>query len=548
MRRNLLTEIVDKSGKTVAPRSVVRRRAVQTNVADRQPLPTPEPSQQDLADTASDANNGTDNGVYPNPEINSYAYNTPPSSECITRTNGDTSAIPQEQVNQNAAAQEQVVNGEQGISQVATENTPDNAEILDPQLVALQDAITRDNNSGPSQEISAATTFTESSPPESRPKRRRTQGKNASTQNEAGASQEPARKRARRQSHITNGQNGGNTNGQEDGNAENQGEDQTAAAQEQEETELMDPEDVEIDPSSTTMLELTRNRAQGKTSEREKKMQEIDWTEVARRRRDGTPPKTVNQSTETNDQAGTTTGEQTEDAPAPARRTMQLRIVNGEITFDESSQHIDRQAQALADASSMTVDENADLTKRINRMTWINDKRRDPADRVSVYKMKSDPWNDEDTDRFYEALRMFGTDFSTIANMFPPRTRRQIKLKYTREQRIDPQRLETALSGGQILKMDLSYFANAAGIELSEFKDPAIVNAELEKDAVEKRLEIEKKKTETDEAKKQRDIMDQQRDKDQEERDREKAEAMARRRAQKKKGRGFVFQGTGSLG
>ncbi len=38
------------------------------------------------------------------------------------------------------------------------------------------------------------------------------------------------------------------------------------------------------------------------------------------------------------------------------------------------------------------------------------------------------------TDKFYDALRMFGTDFTLIASKFPNRTRKQIKAKFVREE------------------------------------------------------------------------------------------------------------------
>lgn len=42
-------------------------------------------------------------------------------------------------------------------------------------------------------------------------------------------------------------------------------------------------------------------------------------------------------------------------------------------------------------------------------------------------------WTDEDTDKFYRLLGMFGTDFETISRLFPGKNRRAIKLKFNKE-------------------------------------------------------------------------------------------------------------------
>lgn len=307
--------------------------------------------------------------------------------------------------------------------------------------------------------------------------------------------------------------------------------------------DVQDPELVEIDATKTTMSELVRDHGTGKTSEREKKMQGIDWVEVARKRREDVPQAEVNQD-------GEGGGESESNQPETPRRPqqgMQLRMVNGQIVLDEASQHIDRQAQALLDAENMVVDENADLTRRVNRMTWINDKRRDPAERVSVYKAKTDPWTDEETDRFYEALRMFGTDFFIISKMFAPRTRRQIKLKFVREERLDPTRINMALSGAQTVPMDLQHYAAATGLEEATFKDPEQVNAELKLQEEANTKEVDRKREEANEAQKQRDIMNEQRDREKEGRDRERAVEKERRdqaRRMKRSGRGLAGSGT----
>ncbi|XP_059625614.1 uncharacterized protein LOC132268770 isoform X2 [Cornus florida] len=55
-------------------------------------------------------------------------------------------------------------------------------------------------------------------------------------------------------------------------------------------------------------------------------------------------------------------------------------------------------------------------------------------------------WSKQETELFYEAVRQFGTDLSMVQQLFPDRTRRQVKLKYKKEERQHPLRLREALT------------------------------------------------------------------------------------------------------
>lgn len=314
-----------------------------------------------------------------------------------------------------------------------------------------------------------------------------------------------------------------------------------------------DPANHVIDVSETTMFELTKDRGLGKVSERETKMAAIDWDEVHRKRvaeaeaiRAGIDPTTLNtniQPTENNEGGEGGEGENTEETPRPAPVVTGPRLrldAEGNLVVDEDSLRIDRQAQAERNAENLVVTENDDLTKRVNQMSWINERRRDPTDRVPFFKMKSDPWSDEETDRFYEALRMFGTDFFIISKMFQPKTRRQIKLKFIREERLDPDRVNRVLAG-EAVPMNLESFAEATGQDLGGFKDPRELEEELRVEGEEQRVEIARKKKEMEEAKEQRDIQMAAREKDQEERAAQRREKAAMRQ---NKRRGILGTGT----
>ncbi|XP_057966193.1 uncharacterized protein LOC131156489 isoform X2 [Malania oleifera] len=60
-------------------------------------------------------------------------------------------------------------------------------------------------------------------------------------------------------------------------------------------------------------------------------------------------------------------------------------------------------------------------------------------------KVPSARWSKQETELFYEAVRQFGADISMIQQLFPNRTRRQVKLKYKKEERQHPSRLDDAL-------------------------------------------------------------------------------------------------------
>lgn len=319
-----------------------------------------------------------------------------------------------------------------------------------------------------------------------------------------------------------------------------EGQDGEAEQVDQDEEEE-DLENHEIDVDSTTMFDLTRDRGYGKVSERETKMSAIDWKEVQRKRleeaeaiRSGQDPSTTAAQPAENNQDGEGENNQETPRPPPVVSGPRLRLdAEGNLVVDEESLRIDRQAQAARNAENLTVTENDDLTKRINSMSWINERRRDPTDRVPFFKMKSDPWSDEETDRFYEALRMFGTDFFIISKMFPPKTRRQIKLKFIREERLDPARVNRVLAG-EAVPMNLESFAEATGQNLEGFKDPRELEEELRVEGEEQRVEIARRKKEIEEAKQQRDIQMAAREKDQEERAAQRREKAAMRQNRRK--------------
>jgi len=57
----------------------------------------------------------------------------------------------------------------------------------------------------------------------------------------------------------------------------------------------------------------------------------------------------------------------------------------------------------------------------------------------------TEKWKTSETKSLYKALCQYGTDFSMLENLFPHRTRRQIKNKFKKEERENPHLIEEAL-------------------------------------------------------------------------------------------------------
>ncbi|EME81594.1 uncharacterized protein MYCFIDRAFT_196946 [Pseudocercospora fijiensis CIRAD86] len=272
-----------------------------------------------------------------------------------------------------------------------------------------------------------------------------------------------------------------------------EGQNEAEQAAQEEAGEESDAELHEIDPNTLSMWDLSYDSKNGKMSERGKKMNEIDWEEVAAKRKaeanliaaggaeQTAPPGTV-ASTEAAGGAteghaeGAAEGEEpaaeASATPAPDADDGDIEFLlndEGQIVEDESTMQVDSTAAAMAAAADRPVEEVNDLTTQINRTSWINNNRREATDRVPLWKWKSDPWSEEETDRFYDALRMFGTDFLVISKMFPPKTRRMIKSKFTREEKLDPQRVTDALLGKQTVRMDLNHYARETSRDVSVF-------------------------------------------------------------------------------
>ncbi|EJD51963.1 hypothetical protein AURDEDRAFT_82898 [Auricularia subglabra TFB-10046 SS5] len=113
----------------------------------------------------------------------------------------------------------------------------------------------------------------------------------------------------------------------------------------------------------------------------------------------------------------------------------QVRIgPNGEVIIDEESLQVDRAAapEHQVDEDAMVHIEENDLTRFVNQATYSR-------------KVAGARWTKEETELFYHALQQFGSDFTSIALMLGTRPRNQVKQKFNREDKINPERITWAL-------------------------------------------------------------------------------------------------------
>uniref|UniRef100_A0A3Q3JT77 Myb-like domain-containing protein n=1 Tax=Monopterus albus TaxID=43700 RepID=A0A3Q3JT77_MONAL len=119
----------------------------------------------------------------------------------------------------------------------------------------------------------------------------------------------------------------------------------------------------------------------------------------------------------------------------------------------------------VAEDGSLIIDEES-LTVEVQRSKGPNPMQdRDPIfERGSTTTYSSfrkgicsKPWSSEETDMFFLAVSMVGTDFSMICQLFPHRSRAEIKHKFKKEERVNSWRIDKAFRERR--KLDIEYFS-----------------------------------------------------------------------------------------
>ncbi|KAK6200209.1 uncharacterized protein RJT21DRAFT_121103 [Scheffersomyces amazonensis] len=168
-----------------------------------------------------------------------------------------------------------------------------------------------------------------------------------------------------------------------------------------------------------------------------------------------------------------------DDFDRPAANNLQLKMHGDQITFDQSSTLVDRHQSTSH--SNLIREESNPFENPITSSSYS--KRR-----------HTDRWSSQEVNQFYEALSMFGTDFSLISQLFPHRTRRQIKSKFNLEEKKYPEIIEMALrrklpadferycaeTNKQIKTLD-AYNEELKQVRLQHEKELTLISAERER-------------------------------------------------------------------
>ncbi|KFY75205.1 hypothetical protein V499_04811 [Pseudogymnoascus sp. VKM F-103] len=246
-----------------------------------------------------------------------------------------------------------------------------------------------------------------------------------------------------------------------------------------------DAEDQEIDHSTIKMADLCKDLKIGKKFSKhdEIKQRDIDRKAKAKLRREN--PELVGASDD--ERPSTTTRSATETPLQTTSVGPRMRLVDGQIVIDESSLNLDRHKLAAANAGVMEIIEENEFTRITTSGTFMK-------------REKNIFWDLEAEEKFYVGLRMFGTDFEMISKMFPDRNRRQIKLKFNKEERLYPSKINSALLGEKV-PINFDEYKSHTGLE---YEDVAVINAEREEIEAEQNAEEARVEAELAEATRQK--------------------------------------------
>lgn len=232
-------------------------------------------------------------------------------------------------------------------------------------------------------------------------------------------------------------------------------------------------EDGVIEPGRIRMADLCKDSGKGKKSDMLKALQERDKEEFAKRKQrelqelvDAAEPSNPARANDGADSSATrNTSVQAREETVGRREDVVRQVAgtlldqHGQIVIDTGSLRMNRHAQAA-------IEREAEQQEAIVE----NDLSRPAVNSgTNMKKEKMNSWPESMTDEFYEALRMFGTDFGMIGKMLR-KTRRAIKLKFTREEKQDPNRIHKTLLGERI-PVDVEEYSRRAGEEIQELEE-----------------------------------------------------------------------------
>lgn len=257
-----------------------------------------------------------------------------------------------------------------------------------------------------------------------------------------------------------------------------------------------DAENIQIDPETITLAELTRNMRTGKRWEKAHLIEQVEQErkrEMQKRRliKLGKLKEGEDLPNEDGSEADGTPAPGASSTPVPVAPPKsptppplpagpQMRVVNGVMVVDETTTQYDRYAEADAERENYESKEEHEFSRRTTQRTNM------------TRKPQANFWAPEETEKFYYGLRMFGTDFGMISKMFGgAKSRRQVKLKFNREERANPVGVNKCIIGEKDVVMDLDAVGGGEGLEESADIKDELLREQNEREAQAKALEDE---------------------------------------------------------
>lgn len=152
------------------------------------------------------------------------------------------------------------------------------------------------------------------------------------------------------------------------------------------------------------------------------------------------------------------------NSEASVRAKPQLKMNSeGVFVIDEDSLQLDRHQRDSKPSEERVREEEDKYSTSINSATFSK-------------REKPERWDETETSEFYKALSQWGTDFNLITQLFPGRSRRQIKAKFKLEERRNPGKIHLAIL--RKLPVDIDSYREQTGATIHTMDE---IDKELEK-------------------------------------------------------------------
>lgn len=156
--------------------------------------------------------------------------------------------------------------------------------------------------------------------------------------------------------------------------------------------------------------------------------------------------KPSNKTEENSDVKEKETEEQVDDPTTPNLPEEKEKENDADNSMPVPQIKIGPSGEIILDEQSLIV-ENAEVAK-IKEQIWnsqVVDGNFDTG--YGIYKRvaRSHSWSQKETLRFYKALNLIGTDFTVMTQLFPKRNRRELKVKFKKEEKINRHLIDKAI-------------------------------------------------------------------------------------------------------